>query len=140
MFQMQDRFSGLAFADCRIIFFDSLKAGKPLYFLPFAFWKNTYIQRVQLSWRGSETTGLPVTGAAFRPQGVEQVNRNKRQRTAASIEVAEGEPFLGACKERFPRQSCVSFFHSRFWFFEDCLPSMMDIDARSPYKSSVSKL
>ena len=27
---------------------------------------------------GSETTGLPVAGAAFRPQGAERVNRNKR--------------------------------------------------------------
>ena len=42
---------------------------------------------------GSETTGLPVAGAAFRPQGAPRVNRNKRrkrQRTVAPIEVAEG--------------------------------------------------
>ncbi|MCI5565113.1 MAG: hypothetical protein MR400_05415 [Clostridiales bacterium] len=56
------------------------------------------------------------------------------------LRLRKGEPFLGYCKERFPRQSFVSFFHSRFWLFEDCLPSMIDIDARPPYKSSVSKL
>ena len=37
-------------------------------------------------------TGLPVAGAAFRPQGAPRVNRNKRQRTAAPIEAAEGGP------------------------------------------------
>ena len=46
----------------------------------------------RLSRRGSEMTGLPVAGAAFRPQGAPRVNRNKRQRTAAPIEVAEGGP------------------------------------------------
>ena len=35
-------------------------------------------------------TGLPVAGAAFRPQGAPRVNRNKRQRTTAPIEAAEG--------------------------------------------------
>ena len=46
---------------------------------------------------GSESTGLPVAGAAFRPQGAERVNRNKRgarQRSAAPIEVAEGGTVL----------------------------------------------
>ena len=46
---------------------------------------------------GSETTGLPVAGAAFRPQGAPRVNRNKRgarQRSAAPIEVAEGGTVL----------------------------------------------
>ena len=51
-------------------------------------------------------TGLPVAGAAFRPQGAPRVNRNKRrkrQRTVAPIEVAEGGNRSLANKERFPR-------------------------------------
>ena len=35
MFQMQDRFSGLAFADCRKNLFDSLKSGNVSVFLTF---------------------------------------------------------------------------------------------------------
>ena len=40
--------------------------------------------------RGSEATGLPAAGAAFRPQEIERVNQNKRRRTAAPVEAAEG--------------------------------------------------
>ncbi len=47
--------------------------------------------------RGSEATGLPAAGAAFRPQGAPRVTRNKRrkrQRTDAPIEAAEGRAFF----------------------------------------------
>ena len=76
-----------------------------------------FVRLIQPSWRGSETTGLPAAGAAFRPQGDERVNRSmrrKRQRIAASMEVAKGEPLFGLYKERFPHKDCVSFFIASF--------------------------
>ena len=46
---------------------------------------------------GSETTGLPVAGAAFRPQNTPQITQNKRQKrqqTNTPIEAAEGRAFF----------------------------------------------
>ena len=38
----------------------------------------------------AKRSGLPAAGAAFRPQEIERVNQNKRRRTAAPVEAAEG--------------------------------------------------
>lgn len=47
---------------------------------------------------GGETAGLPAAEAAFRLQGVERVNRNKRRQIAALMEGAEGETVLWLAK------------------------------------------
>ena len=80
-----------------------------------------FVRLIQPSWRGSETTGLPAAGAAFRPQGVERVNRSmrrKRQRTAASMEVAKGGTALWLIQRAIPPQIfcfifIVSFMRAR---------------------------
>lgn len=77
-----------------------------------------FVRLIQPSWRGSETTGLPAAGAAFRPQGDERVNRSmrrKRQRIAASMEVAKGGTALGFIQRAIPPQIVCFIFHSFFY-------------------------
>ena len=77
-----------------------------------------FVRLIYPSWRGSETTGLPAAGAAFRPQGVERVNRSmrrKRQRIAASMEVAKGGTALWLIQRAIPPQIFCFIFHSLFY-------------------------
>ena len=80
---------------------------------------------------GSETTGLPVAGAAFRPQGAPRVNRNKRrkrQRTVAPIEVAEGGNRSLGRRPASTQKRAAGFGRQ----FKNCTPSAAPRGRRSP--------